>query len=423
MVTIGFDKQCITPKLPVPLRGYAAKRIAREVHDDLYTRCLAMEQDGVRYLFVQCDLIGADDSVLNKTLEKLEDCHVEKEHLTIVATHTHAGPGGTVDTSKEPFANLQSIFGEPNPEYLDFLTEQIALAARNSFADLQPCTLTIGRSTIKGVGTERHDPSLPGDDSLLVLLFERCDHKRVLLYNYACHPTVTGPENLMITADFPYAVERSLTYDLVMFVNSNAGNISTRFTRKSSGFEQVELYKLPITNAIKAALKTPVYQGRFDHVSMKRYPITLPIKKVRSAEEEKAALAASEDALAKATLEGKDSLTLRLLATYVEGGKIAAGLAETLQGLSDIEAHFTLIQLQELKIAVVPGELFSTLGVPLKEEGVEIFGYGNGYYLYITDEKSYDEMVYEAMSSPFEKGVGEFLVNKFEKAPIQVLFL
>ena len=415
MVTIGFDKQCITPKLPAPLRGYAAKRIAKEVHDDLFARCLAMEQDGVRYLFVQCDLIGIDDSVLNKTLEKLKDCNIEKEHLTIVATHTHAGPGGTVDTSKDPFANLQSIFGAPDPEYLDFLTEQIALAAHNSFSDLQSCTLTIGRGSIQQVGTERHDPALPGDESLLVLLFERSDHKRLLLYNYACHPTVTGPENLMITADFPYAVERDLNYDLVMFVNGNAGNISTRFTRKSSGFEQVELYKDSIINAVVDALKTPVYHGSFDYVSMKRYPITLPIKKVRPVEEEKASLAAYEDQLARATLEEKDPLTLRLLATYVEGGKIAVGLSETLQGLSDIDAHFTILQLQNLSIAVVPGELFSTLGVPLKEKGIEIFGYGNGYYLYIADEKSYDEMVYEAMSSPFEKGVGEFLINEIRK--------
>ena len=414
MVTIGFDKQCITPKLPLPLRGYAGKRIAEKVHDDLFTRCLAMMQDGIPYLLVQCDLIGVDDSVLNKTLEKL-DINIEKEHLTITATHTHAGPGGTVDTSKEPFANLQNIFGAPNPEYLDFLTDQIALAARNAFADLKSCELTIARGAVKNVGTERHDPKLAGDDSLLVLLFERCDGKKLLLYNYACHPTVTGPENMMITADFPYAVECELDYDLVMFINSNAGDISTRFTRKSSGFEQVEIYRPLIVQAIENALKTPVYHGSFDCISMNRYPITLPIKKVRSVDEEQAALRSYEDRLAQATLEGADALTLRLLSTYVEGGKIAVGLAETLQGLQNIEAHFTIIGLQNLTIAVVPGELFSTLGVPLKKEGIEVFGYGNGYYLYIADEHSYDEMVYEAMSSPFEKGVGEFLVKEIRK--------
>lgn len=417
MVTIGFDKQCITPKLPTPLRGYAGVRIAQKVHDDLFARCIGMEQNGIRYLLVQCDLIGVDDSVLNKVFEKIEDLRIEKEHMTIVATHTHAGPGGTVDTSKEPFANLQSIFGKPNPDYPDYLAEQIAVAARNAFSDLKECTLTIARGNVEHVGTERHDPALEGDSSLLVLLFERIDGKKLLLYNFACHPTVTGPENVMITADFPYAVEKELSseYDLVMFVNSNAGDISTRFTRKSSGFEQVELYKPLITGAIRNSFNNPVYHGSFDHFDMKRHPLTLPIKKVRPVEVEMGALAAHEAKLADAVAQGADTMTLRLLSTYVEGGKIAVGLAETLAGLESIDAHFTLITLQDITIAVVPGELFSTLGVPLKKQGIEIFGYGNGYYLYIADEASYDQMVYEAMSSPFEKGVGEFLVNEIRK--------
>lgn len=415
MITIGFDKQCITPNLPTPLRGYAGVRIASEVHDDLYARCLGMEQDGTRYLFVQCDLIGVDDSVLNAVFDKIEDLEIKKEHFTIVATHTHAGPGGTVDTSKEPFSNLQDIFGKPNPAYLEFLAEKISAAAHNCFSDLKPAVLSVARGNIENVGTERHDPTLPGDTSLLVFLFQRTDGKTLLLYNYACHPTVTGPENVMITADFPYAVERDLDYDLVMFVNSNAGDISTRFTRQSSGFEQAEVYSKIIVEQIQASLENPVYHGNFTEISMNRYPITLPIKKVRPVEVEKNTLKEHEKKLADAVKNGADPLTIRMLSTYIEGSKIAVGLASALKDLENIEAHFTLMQLQNIQIAVVPGELFSTLGVPLKQDGIELFGYGNGYYLYLADEKSYDEMVYEAMSSPFEKGVGEFLVNEIRK--------
>ncbi|MBQ8857563.1 MAG: hypothetical protein IJ024_05385, partial [Lachnospiraceae bacterium] len=166
---------------------------------------------------------------------------------------------------------------------------------------------------------------------------------------------------------------------------------------------------------IHKALETPVYQGVFTNVSMNRYPITLPIKRVRPVEVEKNALADYEMQLAKAEASGKDALTIRLLSTYVEGAKVAVGLAEALKDLENIDAHFTIMQLQNVTIAVVPGELFSTLGVPLKSEGIEIFGYGNGYYLYLADEKSYEKNVYEAMSSPFEKGVGEFLVHEIRK--------
>ena len=45
--------------------------------------------------------------------------------------------------------------------------------------------------------------------------------------------------------------------------------------------------------------------------------------------------------------------------------------------------------------------------------------YYKAYYnlanIYLADEKSYVENVYEAMSSPFEKGVGEFIVNEIRK--------
>ena len=416
MVTIGFDRQCITPTLPTALSGYAKERIAYEVHDDLYARCLAMEHLGTRYLLVQCDLIGIDDSVLNAVFDKITDLNVTKDHLTIVATHTHAGPGGTVDTTKEPFKNLQNIFGYPNPEYLDFLTSQIASAARNSFSDLMPCELTIARENIYHVGAERHDPNLSGDPSLLVFLFKRTDGKTALLYNYACHPTVTGPENLMITADFPYAVERDLDFDFVMFINSNAGDISTRFTRKDCSFEQIEFFKELILSAIDKALDSPFYQGVFDNLSMNRYPVSLAAKKVRPVKVEHDSLKQYEDALSNAIALGKDPLTLRLLSTYVEGSKIAVGLAEALQNLENISTHFTLMTLQNISIAVIPGELFSTLGLPLKKEGIEIFGYGNGYYLYLADKSSYDQMVYEAISSPFEKGVSEFLTEEIKKA-------
>ena len=83
MITIGFNKQCITPKLPIPLRGYAGVRIAEKVHDHLYTRCLAIEQNDVRHLFVQCDLIGVDDSVINAVHEKILDLNIKKEHLIV----------------------------------------------------------------------------------------------------------------------------------------------------------------------------------------------------------------------------------------------------------------------------------------------------------------------------------------------------
>lgn len=415
MVTIGFHKQCITPDLPVALSGYAGERIAKGVHDDLYTRCISMEYNDKRYIIAQCDCLAVDEALRQAVLAELADLRIPDAHFVLTATHTHSGPAGTIDTSAPPFTTLTDVFGLSSPEYQKYLAKQIACAVRTAFSDLLECTLTIGRGTIEQVGTDRHDPKLPGDPSLLVLHFQRTDGKQVLLYNYACHPTVLNPENLLITADFPYAVEQHLNYDMVMFLNSCAGDISTRFTRTSSTFAQAEAYAPLITSAIQKALETPVYQGNFDKLQIRQFEITLPVKKMPPAEAEEQHLKECEAALSKAREQNLDAAGLRILASYVEGAKVSVGLCMALQGLDNIETHFSVITLQDLKIAVVPGELFSTLGRLLKNDGIEVFGYGNGYFMYFADEEAYEKMYYEAMSSPFEKGVGELLVSEIKR--------
>ena len=196
------------------------------------------------------------------------------------------------------------------------------------------------------------------------------------------------------------------------FVNSDAGDISTRFTRISSSFEQAEAYGKIIADSIQKSLMAPVYKGSFEKISITQYPITLPVKKVRPVEDEIMQLQNYEERLAEGKRQGLSGKELRILASYVEGAKTAVDLAASLKGLENIKTHFSIMTLQNLKIAVVPGELFSTLGVSLKKDGIEVFGYGNGYYLYLADKSAYDNQYYEAMSSPFERGVGEYLVEE-----------
>ncbi|MDD6466577.1 MAG: neutral/alkaline non-lysosomal ceramidase N-terminal domain-containing protein [Erysipelotrichaceae bacterium] len=415
MVSLGFDRQCITPEVPFRLRGYEIKRIANEVHDDLYTRCLLLEENGVRYVLAQCDLVGLDYALVNEVWERIKDLGIDKEHIVITATHTHAGPGGVINTATGLFSQLQEIFGPYDEQLVNHIADAISVAVHHAANDLVETNVTIARGKIENVGKERHDASLPGDDSLLVYRFERKDGKQVLLYNYACHPTVTGPNNLQVTADFPYAVERDLDYDMVMFINSCCGDISTRFTRESSSFEQVEIYCKRIIQGIEEALAHPVYQGELKDVQMHQYTITLPIKKVRPVEEEQAQLEKYLKQLEEAKKQNLDAGQLRVIASYAEGASTAVNLAKALQGIESEDVKFTMMVLGGIKIAVAPGELFSTLGVPLKQEGIEVFGYGNGYYLYLADEHSYDKGFYEAMCSPFEKGVGELLIKEMKE--------
>ncbi len=416
MILLGFDKQCITPDFPVALSGYGKERIAAEAHDDIYTRCIAFENNGEKFLIAQCDCVAMDDGFRLNILKKLAALNIfsNQTHFILLATHTHSGPAGTLDTSTQLFQGLQYIFGSPNPNYREFLAKKIALAAKNAFSDLTPAALTIGRGTVENVGTERHDPSKPGDTSLLTLLFERTDGKRILLYNYGCHPTVLSSENILLTADLPYGVERDLQkdFDMIVFTNSCCGDISTRFTRTSGSFEQINIYSKLITDSIRQSLEHPIYHGPLDHLDMRQYPVTLPAKKLGTVEEEMKQLEHYRHKVFEAKENGFSATELRVLESYVEGAEVSVDLARSLQGLTSLDIHFSIIHLQNLIIAVIPGELFSTLGNHLKREGIDVFCYGNGYYLYLADENAYDLKYYEAMTSPFEQGAGEFLVQE-----------
>ncbi len=416
MVLLGFDKQCITPDFPIALSGYGKKRIAAEAHDDIYTRCIAFENNGVKFLIVQCDCVAIDDKFRQDVLTNLTALGIslKSTNFMLLATHTHSGPAGTLDTSTQLFQGLQYIFGEPNPNYREFLTKKISLAAKNAFSDLTPATLTIGRKTVEKVGTERHDPAKPGDTSLLTLLFERTDGKRILLYNYGCHPTVLSSENVLLTADFPYGVERDLReyFDMIVFVNSCCGDISTRFTRTSSTFEQIDIYSSIITGNIQQSLEHPIYQGPLEHLDIRQYPISLPVKKLGTVKEEMKRLEQYRQKVSEAKANGLSATEIRILESYMEGAEVSVDLARSLQGLTSLNIHFSMIHLQNLTIAVIPGELFSTLGNHLKQEGIDVFCYGNGYYLYLADKEAYDLKYYEAMTSPFERGAGESLVQE-----------
>ena len=411
MIKLGFDRQCITPELPIQLRGFAETRIATEVHDDLYARCMVFDNGNEKLVFVNCDLLNVSQLVLDMVADRLKELDIKKDNIVITVTHTHSGPGGTLDTRSGLFTSMQQMFGEAEEEFIAYFADKVYKGVENSLNDLVETEVKIGRSYVENVGKERHDPNLPGDDEILVYEYTRQDGKKVLMYNYACHPTVTGGKNIMVTRDLPGPVERDLPYDMTLFVNGDCGDISTRYTRKSATFEQIEVYAKEIISGINRALDNIDYSGPLTKITMKRFSKELDIKDVPPVEEEKARHEKYLLEIEEAKKNNVPAGELRLIQSFAEGAATAVNLAKALKGITSEVVEYTIMEIQDTKIAVVPGELFSTLGGLLKTKGLEVFGYGNGYYLYFADENAYDAMFYEAMSSPFAKGASEVLVN------------
>ncbi len=409
----GLDRIDITPLLPVRLSGFGKVRWAKEKHDSVFARLFLFngEQES---LLVQMDLVAVDDYLVSLVSER---CGLKKEQIVLMATHTHSGPIGTLDTTSGSLNGLDLVFGELNTSYCEMIADKIAASVKKMRNDLQNFTYRILRGKIEGLGSDRHDAALPYDDGMLLLELKREDGKKAILARMSCHPTVMNQDNLYLSADFPGAIEPLFPeYEMVAYVNGSCGNMSTRFTRKGNGFEEVARFGKLIESQMRDLLKEEIaFKDGFD-LSLKQTHIELPARKVDTIEEATRKLVESKEKFEEAKKQNLDEKALRVLESVYEGAQNNMMVAKSAVVLPRLMLPVSWIKLPEMNLITVPCELFSTLSDSVKAElNAEFIGYTNGYFLYLPDEESFRNQVYESFSSPFAAGAGEILMDEIKK--------
>jgi hypothetical protein len=91
-------------------------------------------------------------------------------------------------------------------------------------------------------------PSHPVDPTLYALQVKDADGKiRAVLVNYACHPSVLGPDNYEYSADYPGAMKKSIEAQIpgvtALFIQGGAGDINPYFDKEpvaGKGFAVME---------------------------------------------------------------------------------------------------------------------------------------------------------------------------------------
>ncbi|MBR0385992.1 MAG: hypothetical protein IJI05_05545 [Erysipelotrichaceae bacterium] len=403
-----YGKVRITPFLPVQMSGFSAFQVAREVHDDLFARLFLFEQDGEELLWVQNDLACFDGYLYDLIARK---SHVGTGQLLTSSTHTHSGPGGIIDTYSGVNAGLDENLGGPlNAEYCHRVAELIGEETQRMRGRLKPFIMTIRLGEVHGLGTDRHDPTLPADETALAIEFDTDGHK-VLLTRMSCHATVMNGENQQITADFPGAIERYLPeYEMTAFVNGSAGDMSTRFTRRENTFAEVERYGQLVSEQLREIMKQPAesYDGFDLHLLHRTF--TVPVRDVGTVEEAMQRRQQAYEKLQQAQQQGLTDIELRLISSLYEGACNALLSTRAFAKLDHIDIPVSILRLPGLLLMFTPVEMFSKLSDPLKKDGILHIGYSNGYLQYMPDRNAYEKNYYEVQSTPYEKGAGEQLM-------------
>jgi len=233
MLNAGFGSADITPENPTPLAGFGKARTAchEGIHDRISANCVFFRNGSESVAVLSCEVIGLRAELCNRIRERLPaPLGLAPERLVVTGTHTHGAP---------------ILRGE----YLDFFLRRAAEAVVAAHADLRPALLKsgIGRHSEWMGFNRRHLETgfLPVDrEAPFLTVGEKDGRLRGVVFNYSCHPSILGPDNLLVTADWPAhtaaALRGTLGKDLhVVFLQGTSGDINSGYNAgvSSLGFK------------------------------------------------------------------------------------------------------------------------------------------------------------------------------------------
>jgi hypothetical protein len=366
---IGYAQDIITPSLdkPVWLAGFENNRRAETIHDDLFVRALALQDEESTLVLVALDLLGFfrhDVYEVMETLKVSETFRVLDPKVVIASVHPHHGP------------DTMGLWGPDDKtsgvdaEYMSALKEKIAAAILASLSDtstslstgLKPASVSTTSVHVPGLAKNARNPEIV-DDELTLAQFLNAEHcPLVTLFNFPCHPEVLFDHNHHITADYVGylrdEVEKQTGAPCIFFAGGLGGMMTPDV--KNHSFEEAEFMgKKLAEEGVKALSQV---KGQKSNVSLQKKEIAIKLT----------------NPLYKIAFWRK----------LIPDARNKKG---------QVESEVNLIKIGDLWLATVPGELLPKLGLRLKAQLLEagadvagIIGLANdelGYILPVEDFK------------------------------------
>jgi hypothetical protein len=404
----------ITPPIGVRMDGYAARQHpAQAIHDPLYASLLVLKSGQRGVALVSLDVLMISLAFTGKVRAALASAlGIQPEDVMLAAIHTHSGPAGYMK-SKMPLESVE------DPALLEMTLRKLTGAAQWAARNLRPARLSLGRGELHDLGRNRNDPLAPMDTALTVVRVDgENGYPLAVLLNYGCHPTVLGPENTALSADYPGAARAALRQiypeTVFVFANGASGDISTRFTRRGQGFDEVQRLGFLLAGETLKVMQTasdlPVTQ-----LSGQTLPLRLPYRRFPSVEDAQQQLASLQADLEQLRAAGRPAGDLRRAITRVEGAQAQAVMAQTYGDRSAAETEMQILRIGDLAIVGLPGEPFTRIVLDIKAASplphTIAVSYANDYSGYFPDRDSVLAGTYEALISPYDENVGALLAQ------------
>lgn len=219
---VGVAVVDITPEPGLVQSGFAARtEPAIGVHDPLTARAVVVGETAI----VVADVIGFHEDMSARIRGR---CSLPGVNIIVAATHTHGAPNSMAGRISGADRGFQQRVEDGCVEALE-----------NALKTARPATLAAGYGQDPDVARNRRHAGGPLDRSLPVIRARDAEGKLIAtIVSYACHPTVLGADNRLMTADYPYYVRQKIEAanpgSVALFLNGCAGDVNIGHTAQAS---------------------------------------------------------------------------------------------------------------------------------------------------------------------------------------------
>ncbi len=141
----GAAKTNITPPLGEPIVGNWNSPLADYIHDELFARCLVLDDGETRLGFVLVDNVGVKQEVFDAAKNMIhETTGLPPTHIMMASTHTHSSISAGGKGEKRRGWTL----GEPLDTYQSFMASRIADGMQVAMKNLEPARIGWGSGTV-----------------------------------------------------------------------------------------------------------------------------------------------------------------------------------------------------------------------------------------------------------------------------------
>ncbi|HID93147.1 MAG TPA: hypothetical protein EYP60_03525 [bacterium (Candidatus Stahlbacteria)] len=389
---VGTAKVDITPKVGVDLSGYVGRSgTSNGVHDNLYANAVVLQTPNAKLVIVSCDICGFGMKSADAIRAKISnDLNIDKKSIAVIATHTHSAPGTLY---------LRNC-GQIDENWKGILHQKVVEATLAADKNLKNARIgsAIGEVVI---GKNRRNPNGPIDSTLGVLYIEdKFGSPICMLINCACHPVVLTEDNLLISADYPFYLQKKLTqvYSdkmICIFTNGACGDIDPI---ERGSFELAEKYgNMLADEAVKICKQIKTTSEV--NINVKSTNVRLYFKDAPSLIEAQKILLNNKDNLQKLIQVHASKEKIKIAQTFVDWAEELLLAVKQGKLTQSVDVEVQVMQIGDTLLVTFPGELFCEIGLnikgKLKYKKVFIIGYANGNIGYIPAEQAYEGGGYE----------------------------